>query len=85
MGIQKGDLQKVMVTKFFRSVQAVRAETDGSGLGLFITKNIIQGHKGTITIESEENKGTTVSMVIPTTLHEDDAPKIRPQAQKTSE
>ena len=85
MGIQESDMQKIMVTKFFRSTQAVRAETDGSGLGLFITKNIIQGHKGTITVESGENKGTTVFMVIPTTLQEADAPKLRPQTQKVSE
>lgn len=84
MGIQKNDMQKVLVTKFFRSAQAIGAQTDGSGLGLFISNNIIQSHKGTIAIESTENNGTTVSIAIPTTLSLSDTPKLRPQVQRVS-
>lgn len=84
MGIQKGDMQKLLITKFFRSAHAIGAQTDGSGLGLFISNNIIRSHKGTVVIESEENKGTTVSITIPTTLSEEDTPKPRLQAQKAT-
>jgi len=54
-----------MFTKFFRAANAIRLETDGSGLGLFIAKNIIEKHGGKIWIESEEGKGTTVLFTLP--------------------
>ncbi|MFU1992401.1 PAS domain S-box protein [Priestia megaterium] len=38
---------------------------DGIGLGLMICFNIIQQHKGTLSIESEVNKGTSVEICLP--------------------
>ena len=40
--------------------------TQGSGLGLAITSKIIEMHDGTISIESEPGKGTTVTILLPT-------------------
>jgi len=40
-------------------------KSDGTGLGLAITRKIIEGHGGTIAIESEPGKGTTVSIHLP--------------------
>jgi signal transduction histidine kinase len=40
-------------------------EQEGMGLGLFFTKNIIHGHKGTIKITSREDKGTSVEIRLP--------------------
>ena len=51
--------------KFFRGDNVIRMQTEGSGLGLFIAKNIIKNHGGDITIESEENKGTTARFTLP--------------------
>ncbi|MEK7542141.1 MAG: ATP-binding protein [Patescibacteria group bacterium] len=65
VGIPKHQLDRLF-TKFFRADNAVRMQTAGSGLGLFIAKNIIEKHKGKIWIESEEGKGTTVYFTIPT-------------------
>lgn len=51
--------QKNLFTRFFRATNAVKMQTDGSGLGLFIIKGIVEKHGGSIWFESEEGKGTT--------------------------
>jgi signal transduction histidine kinase len=43
----------------------MRTDTEGSGLGLFIAKNIIEAHNGRIWFESEENKGSTFHLALP--------------------
>ena len=58
IGIPK-DQQKRIFSRFFRGVNAIKTETEGTGLGLFIAKNIVEAHGGKIWFESEENKGTT--------------------------
>ena len=37
----------------------------GTGLGLFITKYLVEAHGGDIWVESEEGEGTTVSVTFP--------------------
>ena len=64
VGIPKKQLDRVF-TKFFRAENAIRMQPAGSGLGLFIAKNIIEKHGGRIWLESEEGKGTSVYITIP--------------------
>ena len=59
IGIPKEHFLRLF-SKFFRAKNAIQVHPDGSGLGLFISKNIIEKHGGKIRIESEEEKGTTV-------------------------
>jgi signal transduction histidine kinase len=63
IGIPK-DQQAYIFNKFYRARNAARVEANGSGLGLFIAKNIIERHGGTITCDSDEGKGTTFTFSI---------------------
>ena len=43
----------------------MKRRRDGSGLGLFIAKSIIEKHGGKLTFDSIEGKGTTFSFTLP--------------------
>jgi two-component system phosphate regulon sensor histidine kinase PhoR len=54
------------VTERFYRVDKGRSRTaGGTGLGLAIVKHITSRHRGQLLIESEESKGTTVSVWLP--------------------
>lgn len=58
IGMEKEMLEK-LGTEFFSSKE------DGFGLGLFIVKTIVNQYGGTINIDSEPGKGTTVTLLFP--------------------
>jgi len=64
LGIPKHQQNKVF-TKFFRGANIMKIETEGSGLGLYLTKNIIEAHGGMIWFDSEEKKGSTFYFTVP--------------------
>lgn len=57
IGIPKSEVANIF-GKFYRSSNAIKNETEGSGLGLFLTRKIVDMHKAEIWFESKENYGT---------------------------
>lgn len=63
IGIPKDDLEKVF-SRFFR-VRGLASTFSGSGIGLYISSEIIKHHGGTMWVESEENLGSTFYFSVP--------------------
>ena len=51
--------------RFYQVDGSHTREQEGTGIGLSLTKELVELHKGTIEVESEEGKGTTVIVRIP--------------------
>ena len=64
IGIPKDQMHRVF-GKFFRADNALRFHTSGTGLGLYVCKNIVERHNGTMSVESVEGGGTTFTMALP--------------------
>lgn len=63
-GIPEKEQNKIF-TKLFRADNIKVIEPDGTGLGLYIAKGIVDGYGGNIWFESEQNKKTVFSATIP--------------------
>ena len=60
VGIPRANLERV-----FEPFFTTKDVNEGTGLGLYLTYNIIDRHNGRIEIDSEEGKGTTVTVALP--------------------
>ena len=64
IGIAKNEQNKIF-EKFYRTDKSRNKNSGGTGLGMSILKKIVNIHKGLITIHSEENIGTTITISFP--------------------
>ena len=64
MGMSEQD-QKEAFAKFFRSEAVRNSAIPGVGLGLSISKAIVEAHGGTVSLRSEKGQGTTFTFAVP--------------------
>lgn len=63
IGLGTDDIGKIF-EKFYRVGNDIYNDTNGTGLGLAIAKGIVEGHEGTIEVESKEGKGITFTFTV---------------------
>ncbi|MCA9340045.1 MAG: HAMP domain-containing histidine kinase, partial [Candidatus Saccharibacteria bacterium] len=59
------EVQRQLFTKFFRAENARKQRPDGTGIGLYLAKRVIDGHGGKLVFESAEGKGSTFGFRLP--------------------
>ncbi|MDP2362624.1 MAG: ATP-binding protein, partial [Ignavibacteria bacterium] len=64
IGIPKAKMQKIF-DRFYQVDGSHTREQEGTGIGLSLTKELIELHKGNIEVESEEGKGSSFIISIP--------------------
>ena len=65
IGIPKAQREKIF-ERFYRAVTPDQKAFPGLGMGLYITAEIVKRHGGTIQVESDEGKGSTFQVTLPT-------------------
>ncbi|NNM91708.1 MAG: PAS domain-containing protein [Candidatus Eremiobacteraeota bacterium] len=64
IGIPKSEISSLF-ERFTRASNARKMKIPGTGFGLFLTRQLVRLHGGTITLASEEGQGTTVTVRLP--------------------
>ena len=70
VGMSRGHL-RLIFNRFYRIGREVRRSHTGTGLGLFIVKSVVKGHRGTVSADSAgPDKGSTFTVTLPGVLDE---------------
>ena len=74
IGIPAAELSTIF-DRFSRATNARKLGISGTGFGLFLTKQLVQLHGGTIAVESHEGEGTVFSITLPRRVVRSAAPR----------
>ena len=70
VGMSRAHL-RLIFNRFYRIGREVRRSHTGTGLGLFIVKSVVKGHRGTVSADSPgPDKGSTFTLTLPGVLDE---------------
>lgn len=64
IGIPRAEQEKVL-GGYHRAANATKVQASGTGLGLWMSRLIVEEHGGRLWLSSEENTGTTISLALP--------------------
>jgi signal transduction histidine kinase len=64
IGVPQDELAQLF-SRFYRASTATRRAIPGTGVGLVIARAIVEGHGGTISLETTEGEGTRVTVTLP--------------------
>lgn len=78
IGLTPDEMGKLF-TRFFRAKNKTTQEVGGTGLGLTITRSLVEMHGGEITVTSTPGQGSTFSFTLPTTQEPVKQEAIDPQ------
>ncbi len=74
IGIPYGELSRIF-DRFSRASNARKMRISGTGFGLYLSKQLVQLHGGTIAVESEEGRGSTFTVTLPRRIDRHAAPR----------
>lgn len=85
IGIKKDKLDKIF-DRFYQVDGSQNRKFEGTGIGLALVKELVDVLKGTISVESQENVGTTFKVKIPVDLKtwEDEITEVKPETEDYS-
>jgi signal transduction histidine kinase/type II secretory pathway pseudopilin PulG len=72
IGIAAADFSHIF-KPFYRGQNAIEGQIQGSGLGLSITRHIIELHGGTISIKSSPNEGSVFTILLPSIIQDEES------------
>ena len=70
IGISSAD-QERLFGRFFRAERAIQSGASGAGLGLYITRSLVELHGGDIWVDSREDEGSTFTFSLPLATREE--------------
>ena len=69
-------IPKEHIDRIFEPFFTTKGKSKGTGLGLSVSLGIVQKHNGVIEVESEKDKGTTVTVILPVLTDDDPGPAV---------
>jgi len=77
VGIPPDELQRIF-DEFYQTEQGRRSRKGGTGLGLSLTRNFVELHRGTIEVESSPGRGSTFTLYLPVDYNEAKTAQVIP-------